>query len=360
MQCEWCHEEMPEGSVRCPKCKMPITQTVEEFDNTKKVQQSIHDMMTEWGEKIANTQQLIGYVCDYLSDWDRERIVLVKMLKAGALDEMMAGDDRKQAVSNSRDLMLNAGAKENEAEFVLAVLASMLKLPYISPLAVSSEEKKEEDKKDTKEKPVVLEMDSKIFKKFDAIRFRLSKVVNIKEGYTMIDAYCFDGFGKIRTVNLPDTMMCIGEYAFTDCKHLTEVNLPASVKKIEKGAFNACLSLTDVNIPEGVLELGDNTFLCCSALEELIIPETVSGFGENCFSGCDNLKMLSVPQSVKYIGENCFLYCPQLVIYCYENSYVHKYCLQKKIKFKTTPLGSKLPTELKSESGANNKEEQTK
>ena len=352
MQCEWCHVEMPEGSVRCPKCKMPIIQTVQGFDNTKVVLQKVHAMMFERGDDISNTQELIGYVCDYLPDWDDERIILVRMLKAGALDEMMAGDDRKQAVDKSRELMIKAGAKENEAEFVLVVLACMLKLPYMSPLAVSGDKKKTAKTEETKEKPVVLEMDTKPFKKFDALRFRFSKTVNIKEGYTMVDGYCFDGFGMVRTVNLPDTMMCIGEYAFTDCKHLTEIEIPDSVKKIEKGAFNACVSLTDVNIPNGVLELGDNTFLCCSSLEKLVIPESVSGFGENCFSGCDSLKMLSVPQSVKYIGDNCFSYCPNLVIYCFENSYVHRYCLQKKIKFKTTPLGKKLPTELEPESGA--------
>ena len=352
MQCEWCHADMPDGSVRCPKCKMPITQTVQGFENTKSVLQSIHTLMDEWGKDISDTMELIGYVCDYLPDWDHERIVLVKMLKAGVLDAMMAGDDRKQAIADSKELMIKAGATEEESEYVLVVLASMLKLPYMSPLAVKPDKKKEPEKEEESKKTAVLEMDSKVFKKFDAIRFRISKTVNIKEGYTMIDGYCFDGFGMVRTVNLPSTMMCIGEYAFTDCKHLKEVNLPDSLKKIEKGAFNACVSLTDINIPNGVLELGDNTFLCCSALEKLVIPDSVSGFGENCFSGCDSLKMLSVPQSVKYIGENCFLYSPQLVIYCYENSYVHRYCLQKKIKFKTTPLGSKLPTELESEAGA--------
>ena len=352
MQCEWCHAEMLDGSVRCPKCKTPIAQTVEGFENTKNVLQKIHALMSEWEEHISNTQELIGYVFDYLPDWDHERTALVRMLKAGALDKMMSGDDRKQAVSDTREFMIKVGAKENEAEFVLVVLSFMLKLPYRSPLAVAENKKAEEKKEEVKEKPAVLEMDSKVFKKFDALRFRIFKNITIKEGYTMIDGYCFDGFGMARTVTLPSTMMCIGEYAFTDCKHLTQINIPDSVRKIEKGAFNACVSLTDINIPNGVLELGDNTFLCCSSLEKLVIPDSVSGFGENCFSGCDSLKMLSVPQSVKYIGENCFLYSPQLVIYCYENSYVHRYCLQKKIKFKTTPLGNELPTELESDAGA--------
>ena len=270
------------------------------------------------------------------------------MLKAGALDAVMEGDDRKQAIDNARDLMLKAGATENDAEFTLAVIACMLQLPYISPLAVTGEEKKK-TAEETKEKRVVVDMDTKPFKKFDAFKYRIKREVTIKDGFTKIDGYCFDGFGMMRTVNLPDSLMCIGEYAFTDCKHLTDITIPDTVKKIEKGAFNACVNLKNVNIPDGVLELGDNTFLCCSALEQLSIPDSVSGFGENCFSGCDNLKMLSVPQSVKYIGENCFLYCPELVIYCYENSYVHRYCLQNKIKFKTSALGTKLPTKLEAD-----------
>ncbi len=353
MQCECCQAEIPEGKVRCPECKTPITQTIVGFENTPEIQRQLRALLVEQSERIGNTEQLVGMVADYLPDWNMERKLIIKMLRSGAFDPFLEEQDMKHAVTKSRGVMMTkGGALENEAEFVLVSLAYMIKLPYVSPLAVKEEKKTEEEK--PKEKPAALTMETKPFKKFDALRQRLYKRINVKEGYTMLDGYCFDGFGIVRTVNLPSTLMCIGEYAFTDCKHLTDVVIPDSVKKIEKGAFNACVNLKNVNIPDGVLELGDNTFLCCSSLEKLVIPPSVSGFGENCFSGCDQLKMLVVPQNVKFIDENCFAYCPNLVVYCYENSYVHKYCMKNKIKFKTSALGTQLPTELAAEADADN------
>ncbi len=353
MQCECCQAEIPEGIFKCPECKMPITQTIAGFYYTKPIQREMRALIEEQSENIANTEQLIGMTADYLVNWDMERRLINKMLKLGALDAMIAAADKDQAVNDARELMMTkGGASEAEAEFVLAVLTYMVKQAYMSPLAMKEEKKKVEE--EPEDKPVVIDMDSRPFKRSNAMIHRISKRIFVKEGFTKIDAYCFDGFGIVRNITLPSTLMCIEEYAFTDCKHLAVVEIPPSVKKIEKGAFNLCVSLWKVNIPEGVLELGDNTFLCCSSLEKLVIPPTVSGFGENCFSGCDNLEMLVVPQSVKYIGENCFAYCPKLVIYCYENSYVHRYCLQNNIKFKTTALGQPLPTGDRSRANADN------
>ncbi|MBR6873621.1 MAG: leucine-rich repeat domain-containing protein [Ruminococcus sp.] len=355
MQCECCQAEIPEGKVRCPQCKTPVTQTIQGFEFTKAIQKQMRALIEEQHERIANTEQLVGMVGDYLPEWEKECELIRKMIQGGVLDIMLTEEDKKEGVSKARDTMLNKKhLAENEAEFVLVVFAYMLKLPYMSKLAVK--EKKKEEKVKKKDKDTVVTMDTKPFKKFDAFKYRISKHVVIKEGFTKLDGYCFDGFGMMRTVKLPESMMCIGEYAFTDCKHLTDIEISPAVRKIEKGAFNACVSLKNVNIPEGVLELDDNTFFCCTDIEKIVIPNSVSGFGENCFSGCDSLRMLVVPQSVKFIDTNCFAYCPNLVIYCYENSYVHKYCMQNKIKFKTWPLGTQLPTELE----GGNKEEKTK
>jgi hypothetical protein len=233
----------------------------------------------------------------------------------------------------------------------------MLRWPYESSLRVgreipAHEEKKEAEKplesstdadKEKKEiAPRKVGIEDKIFKPIDAFKFRFSRTPVIPNGYTKIEGFCFDGYGFMHTIKMPDSLMAIGEYAFSGCKHLESVELPVSIKIIRQGAFSQCVSLKNIKIPEGILEIEDNTFLCCESLEVVEVPATVSSIGAQAFSGCDKLKKLFLPESVKYIDENAFLYCPDLTIHCYENSYVHKFCLNSEIKFETVVVGADL------------------
>ncbi|MBR4554058.1 MAG: leucine-rich repeat domain-containing protein [Ruminococcus sp.] len=342
MQCENCHAEIPKGSAMCPECRTIMLQKIQGYDATKQIQTLMRSLVEEQFENIANTDQLISMTYDYLAGYDFERAVIVRMLKAGVLDVFLKEPDRHKAVDAARELMTkDVGANENQAEFVLAVFSYMTKLPYLSKL--HEDEKKKDDSQKPKEKAAV-DIDSKVYRKKDAFLHKLSKTIIVKEGYTRLDGYCFDGC-KMRSISLPSTLMAVGEYSFTDCKKLISVKFPDSVKKIEKGAFNACLSLESVKLPKNLLEIGDNTFFCCTSLKVLTVPDTVSGFGENAFSGCESLEALIVPRSVKFIDKNAFAYCPKLVVYCYENSYVHKYCMQHKIKFVTSAVGTALPAD---------------
>lgn len=350
MRCECCHAEIPEYSAICLQCRNVVPYNIKGFMNTKQIQSIMRLLVSEHCDRIEDTQQLVGVVADMLPNYDEERILLIKVFSAGLLDHFLNESDRRTAVSNARDFLeKDLELQENEVEFVLAVVTYMLKMRYISKLIVRERSRANEQ---TEQKAAPVPIDLKVYRKVDALIHRLSRKIIVKEGFTKIDNYCFDGFGIVRNISLPQTLLAIGEYAFTDCKNLVEIDIPPSVKKIDKGAFNACVSLKRIRLPDGLLEIGDNTFLCCSDLETLVIPDSVSGFGENAFSGCESLKKLVVPQNVKFINKNAFAYCPNLVVYCHENSYVHKYCMQKKIKFKTQAAGTQLP-------GYDTKEEET-
>jgi hypothetical protein len=341
MRCECCNAEIPEGSAICLKCRSVVPYNIKGFQNTKKVQALMRSLVSEHCDNIKDLQQFIGITVDMLPDYDPERILLVKAFRAGLLDVFLTGSDRKAEIASAGKLLKDqCGLSDEETEFVLSVVTYMFKMRYVSKNIIRVKGRSDDKEKS---KPAPVTVDSKVYKKLDAMLHILSKFITVKEGYTKIDSYCFEGFGMLKSVNLPQSLMAIGEYAFTDCKKLTDIVIPPSVKKIDKGAFNACVSLKNVRLPDGLIEIGDNTFLCCSELETLVIPESVSGFGENAFSGCDSLKKLVVPQNVKFIDKNAFAYCPNLVVYCYENSYVHKYCMHKKIKFKTQAAGTVLP-----------------
>ena len=216
------------------------------------------------------------------------------------------------------------------------------------PAEVKADDEDEADK--PAESPTKnLRIDSKVFRPVEAARFRLAGSVSIAEGYTKIDNFTFNGFGRMKTITLPSTMMAIGDYAFSECKRLKGVDLPPSIKKIQRGAFNQCVKLAVIKVPAGVLEIDDDTFSFCESLEVCELPETVSSIGAQAFCGCTKLRKLFLPESVKYIEPNAFWECPELTIRCFENSYVHKFCIKNKINVETVTKGAELTARITEE-----------
>ncbi|MBR6046151.1 MAG: leucine-rich repeat domain-containing protein [Ruminococcus sp.] len=355
MQCENCHAEIPLGKAVCRECRSLLRYNVRDFDNTRAVQRLLKNALKDQKEEIADARQLIAVIYDYIPGYETESRLLAKAINGGVLGVLMSGGDKRLVFNDARKIMIkDLMMTKKEAEFVLAALGYMLGFGYPSPFMVVSTggsspggggtaAKTEAEKK--AEAAAALPPEQKVFKKLDAFKYRLSRNIVVKEGYTKLDGYCFDGFSFARSITLPSTLRVIGEYAFSDCKHLEEMTVPENVRKLEKGAFNACVALRKLKLPKGLLDIGDNTFLCCTSLTALRVPDTVSSIGENAFSGCGDLKRLVIAQHVKFVDDNAFAYCPQLTIYCYENSYIHKYCMQNKIKYVTSPMGSILPDE---------------
>ena len=320
MQCEYCQANIRTGSAVCPECRRLVKYNVLGFGNTKRVQQALSELVAEQHERIKNIDVFCAMLRDYLPDYDVERTILEKAVRAGALTDILKAFDKKEEFSEVRDkLTRKHDMSGSETEFVLASLGYMLGFGYPSSMMVKVSPKKDKD--------------------------RIARHVVVKEGFTELDGYCFDGYGFMRDIELPDTLMLISEYAFSDCKKLEEIKIPKSVKKIEKGAFNACVSLKKVSLPDGILDIGDNTFFCCTSLEKVRIPDSVNSIGENAFSGCGSLRTVVASHNIKFIDDNAFSYCPQLTVVCTENSYIHKYCIQNKIKFKTSAFGAPLPSE---------------
>lgn len=346
MQCERCNAELPQNAIECPECGAPAPQTIEGFDNTMEIQHILKTIMEKHGSILINDpSQFVSVLNDNLYGYEKERRLLVHAMRAGVMRNMIKEErtDRDYALVSARSFIKNdLFISEKATEFVLACFTYTLGWPYDSAMASREEEEKppepEEEEEKTQRDPT-LRIDSKIYKTTDAARHRLARNITIPEGYTKIDSFCFDRFTFMRSIKLPDTMMSIGDYAFSECKNLKGIELPEGLKVIEQGAFSQCGRLAMIKIPKGILEIPDNAFEFCANLSVVDIPGTVSSIGVEAFSGCEKLEKLFVPDSVKFIDKNAFSYCPELTIRCYENSYVHKYCLTYNIDFETVAQG---------------------
>lgn len=353
MQCEICHSELGPEDLACKECGAPILQNVEGFENSMAIQRILRTLIVDnFKNSPVNTRSLVALLKDYLTEYKPECRLLIYTINSGVLRNMLAEDNRSIAVMRAKSCLISeCFISESAAEFVLVCLTYMLKWPYKITLK-SADEKEEEiinrrlaeakrqENQNTNSGPVDIE--ARVFRPTDAVRFRLSKNVNISKDYTKIEGFCFDKYNFMKTAKLPPTLMAIGEYAFSGCKHLRSIELPENMKIISQGAFSQCTELEKITIPRGVLEIEDNTFLCCESLEIVEIPSTVSSIGVQAFSGCEKLKRLYLPDSIKFIDENAFLYCPDLTIICYENSYTHRYCIDNGIKVETVPVGKDL------------------
>lgn len=339
MKCENCQAECKPGSTVCPECGFPVPQKIQGFENAVKIQRILRAVYLAGGKNIlTNSFRFTALINDCLADFDKERRLLVNMLNAGVLKNMMEENDRNAAILRARGSMQSdCFITESAAEFVLACFTYVLGWPYDSPLRVKAGAKAEKkpQKEPKKEKAKALEPEERVFRPIDALKFRLSRSISIPEGFTKVEGFCFDRYSTMRSVDFPSTLLVIGEYAFSECKNLRSVILPESLRILEQGAFTQCAKLVSVVIPEGIPEIAENTFLCCQSLETVEIPTSVTSIGASAFSGCDKLGRIFLHDSVKYIDGDAFLECPELVIKCYENSYVHKYCLSHDIKVET-------------------------
>ncbi|MBP5604785.1 MAG: leucine-rich repeat domain-containing protein [Ruminiclostridium sp.] len=343
MLCENCREKLPIGRVVCPGCGHLNSYNIKGYSNTAAVQTALKTMISEQYGAISDIDSLAAVMRDYLPDYDDERRLLEKALYEGVIDEMILADNKKAAFNGLRRMLVrDAHFSGGEAEVVLSCFGQMFGFAYVSAM-YEFDRSDEQDKKDRKPEADV-PFRPKIFGKLEAIRFALSGRITVKEGYNGIAGYCFENYGLVKEISLPSTLSAIGEYAFSDCKSLTGIKIPEQVRKLEKGLFNACVGLRKVSLPDGLLAIGDNCFFCCTSLKALRIPDSVSSIGENAFSGCAALEMLVIPKNVKFIDSNAFAYCGKLTVICTENSFVHKYCMQNEIKYRTLPMGMKLPS----------------
>ena len=173
----------------------------------------------------------------------------------------------------------------------------------------------------------------------------------IPDTVTVIMPQAFIDCKSMTRIALPDSLISIEESAFQRCTALHSVTIPHSVRRIDSAAFKDCSSLTSIILGQGLKELGSSVFSNCTALTGITVPsgvdrietmafkgcrslqtivlnEGLKSIGASAFSGCISLVSVTIPRTVTEIAATAFASCPSLIIYCYRDSYAHKFAVE--------------------------------
>ena len=134
--------------------------------------------------------------------------------------------------------------------------------------------------------------------------------------------------GKENYLTIPSRLggydvVSIGSLAFFRSFSLISVEIPSGITTVGFGAFNECVFLTSVKIPNGLLSIENYAFYDCCNLTSIGILHDGINMGALAFDGCDDI-----------------------TIYCYENSYAHKYALGSSIDYDLIESPSEVPAEI--------------
>ncbi len=332
IHCSNCGKDFADGFKICPYCNTPVATA--DTNDTAHIMSAIKEIYITYGiDTIHNKQRFISILRDYIPEYDKERRLLITAIENNIVEILThENGDKESAINKAREFMKNDMFLSKIAiDFILKVFTYMLGWEYtpeqeqpIQQTVATAQNVSTSNNADTEQSHKKL--DTKVFTSADASKFRLKGNVEIPEGYTAIKGFAFDEYSLLKSIVIPEGVVAIGEYAFSNCVRLTSISLPSSLRFIKTSAFESCTKLSSIEIPKGVVSIEDGTFQFCENLEKVVIPDTVGSIGASAFSCCDKLQRIRIPDSVKYIGDSVFDYCPDIVVECYQYSYVHKYC----------------------------------
>ncbi len=152
---------------------------------------------------------------------------------------------------------------------------------------------------------------------------------------TSVGEYAFSGDEYLKKITISKNVNTVSQCAFFNCTSLNTVVFQTdSVTSIEAGAFVGCEALYTINLEDtSIKTVCADTFLNCNSLSEVILPESVLTIERGAFSYCDNLYKIVIPESVTAIDSTAFEYSDSVVIYCYENSFAHRYAVNNEIDY---------------------------
>lgn len=152
---------------------------------------------------------------------------------------------------------------------------------------------------------------------------------------TTVGSNAFDGNTSMKQITLSKYITTVNHHAFLNCTALeTVIFQDSSVTTINDYAFAGCTALKTIPLENTLIEtVSYGTFMNCDSLTEITLPQTVTSIKENAFSDCDNLEKIVIPATVTDIDSNAFYNSQNIVIYCYKDSFAHRYAVNNDIPY---------------------------
>lgn len=146
---------------------------------------------------------------------------------------------------------------------------------------------------------------------------------------------CFFGREDLTQValNRASYLTRIGVGAFKNSSVTGELNIPPQLTNVATGAFQNCDSLTVLYYNAMSKLISSQCFYDCDALSEVYLADGLQTIESFAFADCDALSYVWMPDTVTSISDTAFADCPELVIYCYTDSYAHGYAVDNGIDY---------------------------
>ena len=163
---------------------------------------------------------------------------------------------------------------------------------------------------------------------------------------------CFFGREDLTQValNRASYLTRIGVGAFKNSSVTGELNIPPQLTNVATGAFQNCDNLTVLYYNAMSKLISSQCFYDCDALSEVHLADGLQTIESFAFADCDTLSYVWMPDTVTSISDTAFADCPELVIYCYTDSYAHQYAVDNGIDYvlidaPSDPTEPTVPTE---------------
>ena len=162
---------------------------------------------------------------------------------------------------------------------------------------------------------------------------------------------CFFGREDLTQValNRASYLTRIGVGAFKNSSVTGELNIPPQLTNVATGAFQNCDNLTVLYYNAMSKLISSQCFYDCDALSEVYLADGLQTIESFAFADCDTLSYVWMPDTVTSISDTAFADCPELVIYCYTDSYAHQYAVDNGIDYvlidAPAPTEPTVPTE---------------
>ena len=131
----------------------------------------------------------------------------------------------------------------------------------------------------------------------------------------------------IHTLDLSGATYCdaIGMYAFAGSSLEGSLVIPTSVTYIGASAFERCNGLTDLSFSSFGETVPAQCFQYCENLQNVVLTDYITSVDRYAFYNCPNLSSVTIPRSVSSINSTAFANDENLTIYCYYDSYAHRF-----------------------------------